>query len=140
MDAMHVPGQSETELTLLVRAALSEHTPIGAYRIAQVLKEQTGKPGYANTVYRIIAPMVRAGEVIALAAVKGWVLADARWTSRLILLCTRCQTAQQVPAAGAADAVNTLCLNHDFVPKRTCFEVIGLCRNCSGQLDQEANY
>jgi Fe2+ or Zn2+ uptake regulation protein len=130
-----VPKQIETELTRLVRATLSEQAPLGAYRIAEMLAEQTGRAAYANTVYRIIAPMVQDGEVIAIASAKGWILADRRWEHRLILLCEQCGLAEQLPAPGVAGALHAICVGLNFRPRQSCLEVLGLCRNCCGQAE-----
>lgn len=121
----------ETRLTQLLRAALSHRTPLGAYHLAQLLTQQTGRRGYANTVYRIIAPLVASGEVIPIALVKGWVLAESCSRASLILLCERCHDAQQIPAAGVQNALHAICAANRFVPKRCCIEVLGVCQQCS---------
>jgi Fur family transcriptional regulator, zinc uptake regulator len=134
-----VPNQADSNLTRLVREMLSEQRPLGAYKIAQLIAQHTGRPAYANTVYRIIAPMVRAGEVIPVASAKGWVLADCRWDQRLILLCEQCQIAEQVPATSIAEALHVLCSDQCFYPQQNCLEVLGLCQNCGVQADDCAN-
>jgi Fur family zinc uptake transcriptional regulator len=125
-----MPLSGDTHLASLVRELLDEQRPQGAYEIARRLAERVGRPGYANTVYRIIAPMVQRGEVVAIASAKGWVLADRRWEHRLILLCEQCGLAQQTPLLDAGDALLAMCSDLSFRPHQICLELVGLCQRC----------
>jgi Fur family zinc uptake transcriptional regulator len=125
-----MPAPHETELTRLVRATLSHSRPLGAYTIAQLLSAQTGRRGYANTVYRVIGPLVAAGEVIPLACVKGWVLAKNDGAPALILFCDHCHHVEQVTAADAHCALQCLLSEKQFSPDCVHLEMIGRCAEC----------
>jgi Fur family zinc uptake transcriptional regulator len=125
-----MPATHETELTRLVRATLSYSKPLGAYAIAQLLSAQTGRRGYANTVYRVIGSLVAAGEVIPLACVKGWILAKNDGALAMMLVCDHCHRVEQVAAADAHCALQCLCTDKQFSPACIHVEMIGRCAEC----------
>ena len=118
----------------LIRKTLAHsRTPLGAYRIAALLEQETGRRGYANSVYRAIVPLVDAGELIAVNLAKGWILAENPGKPTVLLFCSDCNEIIQVLKPEAFEAVRSICEHNRFTPTTLCIEMRGFCARCTNR-------
>ncbi|NJO33304.1 MAG: hypothetical protein HC869_09315 [Rhodospirillales bacterium] len=108
--------------------------PLGAYAIMDALGKETGEKNYANSIYRVLVPLVANGEAIHVVSAKGWIAADPEHGPAVVLLCAQCGQAEAVCDTQAVEAVNKFCAERGFTPNGVAIELVGCCAQCQGSL------
>jgi Fur family zinc uptake transcriptional regulator len=109
----------------------SSHESAKAYGLLGALKEfdASAKP---TTVYRALDFLLEQGLIHRVESLNAYVgcKAPEQRHELLLLICERCHTVEELPAAGLMEAAAREIASAGFAPSRKSFEVHGVCAEC----------
>jgi Fur family zinc uptake transcriptional regulator len=116
----------------VLQALLSSHRPLGAYEIIDELAKSMPRPA-PITVYRALDFLMENGLVHRIESRNAWLACahDHDETAMVaFLICDRCGSVGEIPAAPVAQSVNTAARASGFAPKMSVVEIAGTCAHC----------
>jgi Fur family zinc uptake transcriptional regulator len=116
----------------VLEALLSSHRPLGAYEVIDELARTMPRPA-PITVYRALDFLMENGLVHRIESRNAFLAcahdhADAALVA--FLICDRCGSVGEVPAAQLAQSLNDAARSSGFVPKLSVVEITGTCAHC----------
>jgi Fur family transcriptional regulator, zinc uptake regulator len=126
-------GQKFTTIRRQVlQALLSSHRPLGAYEVIDELAKDMSRPA-PITVYRALDFLMENGLVHRIESRNAF-LACAHNHDELsmvaFLICDRCGSVGEIPAAPVANSINDAARATGFAPKLSVVEITGTCAHC----------
>ena len=116
----------------VLQALLSSHRPLGAYEIIDELAKVIARPA-PITVYRALDFLMENGLVHRIESRNAF-LACAHNHDDIamvaFLICDRCGSVGEIPAAPIAHAINEAARGTGFSPKLSVVEITGTCVHC----------
>jgi Fur family zinc uptake transcriptional regulator len=113
-------------------ALLSSHRPLGAYEVIDELAKSMPRPA-PITVYRALDFLMTNGLVHRIESRNAFLACahDHDATAMVaFLICDRCGSVGEVPAAPVAQSLNAAARSTGFVPKLSVVEITGTCAHC----------
>jgi Fur family zinc uptake transcriptional regulator len=117
-------------------ALLSSHRPLGAYEVIEELARSMPRPA-PITVYRALDFLMANGLVHRIESRNAFLACahDHDATSMVaFLICDRCGSVGEVPAAPVAQSLNAAARASGFVPKMSVVEITGTCAHCQSAM------
>ena len=116
----------------MLQALLSSHRPLGAYEVIDELAKSMPRPA-PITVYRALDFLMENGLVHRIESRNAF-LACAHNHDDIamvaFLICDRCGSVGEIPAAPIANAINEAARGTGFSPKLSVVEITGTCVHC----------
>jgi Fur family zinc uptake transcriptional regulator len=116
----------------VLRALLASHKPLGAYEIIDALAQQMPRPA-PITVYRALDFLMANGLVHRIESRNAYLAcAHGHDAAALVafLICDRCGSVGEIPAAAVAQSLNAAARTSGFAPKLSVVEITGTCAHC----------
>jgi len=116
----------------VLEALLSSHRPLGAYEVIDQLAKSMPRPA-PITVYRALDFLMENGLVHRIESRNAYLACahDHDATSTVaFLICDRCGSVGEIPAAPVAQIVNAAARAAGFAPKLSVVEIAGTCAHC----------
>ena len=116
----------------VLQALLSSHRPLGAYEVIDELARSMPRPA-PITVYRALDFLMENGLVHRIESRNAFLAcAHDHGDAALVafLICDRCGSAGEVPAAQLAQSLNDAARSSGFSPKLSVVEITGTCAHC----------
>lgn len=116
----------------VLQALLASHRPLGAYEVIEELAKTVARPA-PITVYRALDFLMENGLVHRIESRNAFLAcahdhADVSMVA--FLICDRCGSVGEVPAAPVAKSLNEAARTMGFVPKLSVVEITGTCAHC----------
>jgi Fur family zinc uptake transcriptional regulator len=122
----------------VLQALLSSHRPLGAYEVIDELAKSMPRPA-PITVYRALDFLMENGLVHRIESRNAYLACshdhDAAATVAF-LICERCGSVGEIPAATVAQSLNAAARSSGFAPKLSVVEITGTCAHCASQKQQ----
>jgi Fur family zinc uptake transcriptional regulator len=116
----------------VLQALLSSHRPLGAYEVIDELAKSMPRPA-PITVYRALDFLMENGLVHRIESRNAF-LACARDHEAVgmvaFLICERCGSVGEIPAAPVAQSLNAAARATGFAPTLSVVEITGICAHC----------
>ena len=113
-------------------ALLASHRPLGAYEIIEELAKTVSRPA-PITIYRAL-DFLMANDLVHRIESRNAFIACAHdhGTSSMVavLICDKCGSVGEVPAAQVAQSLNDAARLTGFTPKLSVVEITGTCAHC----------
>lgn len=119
----------EQVLTLLLRHG----KPLGAYALMDLLAENSERERVAPpTVYRTLDFLLKYRLIHKIHSLNAYVINQypKREDSSVILICTNCGIAEEVPNNSIQQAINLSASQHRFSVEKQVIEISGKCGEC----------
>jgi Fur family zinc uptake transcriptional regulator len=136
LHAERICGERAQKLTPIRRhvlqALLKSHKPLGAYEIIDELATQMPRPA-PITVYRALDFLMANGLVHRIESRNAYLAcAHDHDAAALVafLICDRCGSVGEIPAASVAQSLNSAARASGFAPKLSVVEITGTCAHC----------
>jgi Fur family zinc uptake transcriptional regulator len=116
----------------VLQALLSSHRPLGAYEVIDELAKSMPRPA-PITVYRALDFLMENGFVHRIESRNAYLACahDHEQTAMVaFLICDRCGSVGEIPAAPVAQSVNAAARASGFAPKMSVVEIAGTCAHC----------
>ena len=116
----------------VLRALLSSHRPLGAYEVIDELSKSMPRPA-PITVYRALEFLMENGLVHRIESRNAWLAcAHDHDAAAMVafLICERCGSVGEIPAAPVAEGLNDAARASCFAPKLSVVEITGICAHC----------
>jgi Fur family zinc uptake transcriptional regulator len=116
----------------VLQALLSSHRPLGAYEVIDELAKSMPRPA-PITVYRALDFLMENGLVHRIESRNAFLAcAHDHEAAAMVafLICERCGSAGEIPAAPVARSLNEAARVHGFAPKLSVVEITGTCAHC----------
>ena len=116
----------------VLEALLSRHRPLGAYEVIDELAKSMPRPA-PITVYRALDFLMENGLVHRIESRNAFLACahDHDETSMVaFLICDRCGSVGEIPAAPVAQSLNAAARATGFAPKLSVVEIAGTCAHC----------
>jgi Fur family zinc uptake transcriptional regulator len=116
----------------VLEALLSSHRPLGAYEVIDELAKHTTRPA-PITVYRALDFLIENGLVHRIESRNAFLACahDHDATAMVaFLICERCGSVGEIPAASVAKSLNEAARTTGFAPKLSVVEITGTCSHC----------
>ncbi len=113
-------------------ALLATHRPLGAYDIAEALRED-GEALPVITIYRTLDFLIDLGLVHRLTSRNAFVACPhghAPTDLVAFLICERCGGVDELSSGALVDTISGLMKKAQFTPQRQVLEIQGLCSHC----------
>ena len=125
--ARFTPARKEV-LTLIWQS----HQPLGAYRILDLLAEQSGKRVLPPTVYRALDFLLDLGLIHRIASLNAYIGCPFPGSqhNELFLICRQCGSAAECSADQVSNAINRAADHANFQLESQSVELMGLCPQC----------
>ena len=139
--ARQVCRKNGARLTTLREQVLTKvwqsHRPLGAYTILQMLAEDGRAHPAPPTVYRALDFLQANGLVHRLASLNAYIGCDApgKPHESQFLICRDCEVAVEVTAPAVNQALEACAQQCEFAIQSSNVEIVGLCPNCRGSID-----
>jgi Fur family zinc uptake transcriptional regulator len=134
--AERICGERAQKLTPIRRqvlqALLKSHKPLGAYEIIDELAKAMTRPA-PITVYRALDFLMANGLVHRIESRNAYLAcAHDHDAAALVafLICDRCGSVGEIPAAAVAQSLNSAARASGFAPKLSVVEITGTCAHC----------
>jgi Fur family transcriptional regulator, zinc uptake regulator len=134
--AERICGERAQKLTPIRRqvlqALLASHKPLGAYEIIDALAGAMPRPA-PITVYRALDFLMANGLVHRIESRNAYLAcAHDHDAAALVafLICERCGSVGEIPAAAVAQSLNAAARTSGFAPKLSVVEITGTCAHC----------
>jgi Fur family zinc uptake transcriptional regulator len=134
--AERVCEQREQKFTPIRRqvlgALLSSHRPLGAYEVIDELAKSMPRPA-PITVYRALDFLMENGLVHRIESRNAFLAcAHDHDAAAMVafLICERCGSVGEIPAAPVAQSLNAAARATGFAPKMSVVEITGICAHC----------
>ena len=131
-------GVRATPKRIRVMALLLKHSPISAYDLLDAYRAEYHEKLLPTSAYRLLDVLIEAGIAHRVASINRYVacrhaLCDHSHGPEQLLVCSECQSVQEVPADAVTDLRNCA-TNHGFcVDERPVPELLGQCARCRAQ-------
>jgi Fur family zinc uptake transcriptional regulator len=116
----------------VLQALLSSHRPLGAYEVIDELAKSMPRPA-PITVYRALDFLMGNGLVHRIESRNAYLACahdhDAA-AMVAVLICERCGSVGEIPAAPVAQSLNTAARATGFTPTLSVVEITGTCAHC----------
>jgi Fur family transcriptional regulator, zinc uptake regulator len=116
----------------VLQALLSSHRPLGAYEVIDELAKSMPRPA-PITVYRALDFLMTNGLVHRIESRNAYLACahdhDAA-AAVAFLICDRCGSVGEIPAAPIAQTLGTAARATGFAPKLSVVEITGTCAHC----------
>lgn len=116
----------------VLQALLSSHRPLGAYEVIDELARSMPPPA-PITVYRALDFLIENGLVHRIESRNAFLAcAHDHDAAAMIafLICERCGSVGEIPAAVVAQSLNAAARSTGFAPKMSVVEITGVCAHC----------
>lgn len=116
----------------VLEALLSSHRPLGAYEVIDELAKSMPRPA-PITVYRALDFLMGNGLVHRIESRNAFLACahDHDATAMVaFLICERCGSVGEMPAAPVAQSLNVAARASGFAPKLSVVEITGTCAHC----------
>jgi Fur family transcriptional regulator, zinc uptake regulator len=116
----------------VLQALLASHKPLGAYEIIDALAQEVPRPA-PITVYRALDFLMANGLVHRIESRNAYLAcAHGHDAAALVafLICDRCGSVGEIPAAAVAQSLNAAARTSGFAPKLSVVEITGTCAHC----------
>jgi Fur family transcriptional regulator, zinc uptake regulator len=116
----------------VLQALLSSHRPLGAYEIIDALAQSMARPA-PITVYRALDFLMGNGLVHRIESRNAYLAcAHDHDAAAMVafLICDRCGSVGEIPAAPVAQTLNVAARATGFSPKLSVVEITGTCAHC----------
>src|SRR5271166_2985763 len=116
----------------VLQALLSSHRPLGAYEVIDELAKSMPRPA-PIMVYRALDFLMANGLVHRIESRNAFLAcAHDHDTAAMVafLICERCGSVGEIPAAPVAQSLNAAARASGFVPKLSVVEIAGTCAHC----------
>jgi Fur family transcriptional regulator, zinc uptake regulator len=116
----------------VLQALLASHRPLGAYEIIDALARSMPRPA-PITVYRALDFLMTNGLVHRIESRNAYLAcAHGHDEAALVafLICDRCGSVGEIPAAPVAQSLNVAARATGFAPKLSVVEITGVCEHC----------
>jgi Fur family zinc uptake transcriptional regulator len=116
----------------VLQALLSSHRPLGAYEVIDELAKSMPRPA-PITVYRALDFLIENGLVHRIESRNAYLACahDHDATAMVaFLICERCGSVGEIPAAPVAQSLNAAARASGFAPKLSVVEITGTCAHC----------
>ena len=116
----------------VLEALLASHKPLGAYEIIDELAKEMPRPA-PITVYRALDFLMANGLVHRIESRNAYLAcAHDHDQASLVafLICERCGSVGEIPAAPVAQSLTAAARASGFVPKLSVVEITGTCAHC----------
>jgi Fur family transcriptional regulator, zinc uptake regulator len=116
----------------VLQALLSSHRPLGAYEVIDELAKSMPRPA-PITVYRALDFLMENGLVHRIESRNAFLAcAHDHDTTAMVafLICERCGSVGEIPAAPVAQSLNAAARASGFAPKLSVVEITGTCAHC----------
>lgn len=116
---------------IIINVLRSNERPLGAYDIARQVSQIKGRKCHANSIYRVLGAMIRAGKVHYIATMHSFALIDEGPAKPLWCICQGCNTCRPLDADRLHQSLDKAARSCGFRPVRQHVEMIGICADCS---------
>src|SRR6185312_1000976 len=116
----------------VLQALLSSHRPLGAYEVIDELAKSMPRPA-PITVYRALDFLMDNGLVHRIESRNAYLAcAHDHDAAAMVafLICERCGSVGEIPAATVAQSLNAAARSTGFIPKLSVVEITGTCAHC----------
>ncbi|MBV9561835.1 MAG: transcriptional repressor [Bradyrhizobium sp.] len=116
----------------VLQALLSSHRPLGAYEVIEELARSMPRPA-PITVYRALEFLMANGLVHRIESRNAYLAcAHDHDAAAMVafLICERCGTVGEIPAAPVAQSLSVAARASGFAPKLSVVEITGTCFHC----------
>jgi Fur family zinc uptake transcriptional regulator len=116
----------------VLQALLSSHRPLGAYEVIDDLAKSMPRPA-PITVYRALDFLMANGLVHRIESRNAYLAcAHDHDEAAMVafLICERCGSVGEIPAAPVAQSLSTAARATGFAPKLSVVEITGTCAHC----------
>jgi len=116
----------------VLQALLSSHRPLGAYEVIDELAKSMPRPAPV-TVYRALDFLIENGLVHRIESRNAFLAcAHDHDAAAMVafLICERCGSVGEIPAAPVAQSLNAAARATGFAPKLSVVEITGTCAHC----------
>src|SRR5205809_4934665 len=116
----------------VLEALLSSHRPLGAYEVIDTLAQSMARPA-PITVYRALDFLMANGLVHRIESRNAYLAcAHDHDAAAMVafLICDRCGSVGEIPAAPVAQSLNVAARATGFAPKLSVVEITGTCAHC----------
>src|ERR1700690_4208512 len=116
----------------VLEALLASHRPLGAYEVIDELAKSMPRPA-PITVYRALGFLMENGLVHRIESRNAYLAcAHDHDTAAMVafLICDRCGSVGEIPAAIVAQSLSAAARASGFVPKLSVVEITGTCAHC----------
>src|SRR5689334_4530752 len=134
--AERICGERAQKLTPIRRqvlqALLASHKPLGAYEIIDELAKSMPRPA-PITVYRALDFLMSNGLVHRIESRNAYLACATHHDKAALvafLICDRCGSVGEVPAAPLAQSLDAAARASGFSPKLSVLEITGTCAHC----------
>ena len=120
----------------VLQALLSSHRPLGAYEVIDELAKSMPRPA-PITVYRALDFLMENGLVHRIESRNAFLAcAHDHDAAAMVafLICERCGSVGEIPAAPVAQSLNDAARATGFAPKLSVVEITGTCAHCQKSL------
>src|ERR1700758_3337153 len=116
----------------VLQALLASHRPLGAYEVIDALARSMSRPA-PITVYRALDFLMANGLVHRIESRNAYLACahdhDAA-AAVAFLICDRCGSVGEIPAASVAQSLNSAARTSGFAPRLSVVEITGTCAHC----------
>jgi Fe2+ or Zn2+ uptake regulation protein len=116
---------------IIIQILRSSERPLGAYDIATQIARVKGGKYHANSVYRILTPMIQCGDVQSIAITHSFALVETGPRALIWCVCKICRSFHPLDAEAVHRSLDTAARAEGFRPSLRHVELIGQCSNCS---------
>lgn len=116
----------------VLQALLASHKPLGAYEIIDDLARTMPRPA-PITVYRALEFLMENGLVHRIESRNAFLACVHNHEATpvvALLICDRCGSVGEIPAAALARSLSDMVAGTGFSPKLSVVEITGLCGHC----------
>jgi Fur family zinc uptake transcriptional regulator len=116
----------------VLQALASSHRPLGAYEVIDALAKSMPRPA-PITVYRALDFLMANGLVHRIESRNAYLAcAHDHDAAAMVafLICERCGSVGEIPAAPVAQSLSAAARASGFVPKLSVVEITGTCAHC----------
>ena len=116
----------------VLQALLASHRPLGAYEVIDALARSMPRPA-PITVYRALDFLMENGLVHRIESRNAYLAcAHDHDAAAMVafLICERCGSVGEIPAAPVAQSLGAAARATGFVPKLSVVEITGTCAHC----------
>ncbi|MEA2895619.1 MAG: Fur family transcriptional regulator, zinc uptake regulator [Bradyrhizobium sp.] len=120
----------------VLQALLSSHRPLGAYEVIDELAKSMPRPA-PITVYRALDFLMENGLVHRIESRNAYLAcAHDHDAAAMVafLICERCGSVGEIPAAPVAQSLNDAARATGFAPRLSVVEITGTCAHCQKSL------
>ena len=125
-------GESLTMRRRVLEPLAASHKPLGAYEIMDLAARKVPRPA-PITVYRALDFLRQNGLVHRIESRNAFVACVHNHPSAepvVFLICERCGSVGEIPAAPVAQSLSAAARASGFAPKLSVVEITGTCAHC----------